>query len=130
MWQILSGNRRAIYGDGATALLLSIQHKDGAEEEVQALLLKGANINAANDKGVTPLMKAADERLAGVAKALIERGASIDARDQVGHTALMFAAGSDARDIVDALLAAGAQMNAKNDNGGTVLMWGGQGGRD
>jgi ankyrin repeat protein len=116
-------NARTEYGDGATALLLSIQHKDGAEEEMQALVLKGANINAANDKGVTPLMKAADERLAGIAKVLIERGASVDARDHAGHTALMFAAGSDARGIVDALLAAGAQVNAKNDNGGTALIW-------
>ena len=115
-------NARTEYGDGATALLLSIQHKDGAEEEVQALLLKGANINAANDKGVTPLMKAADERLTGIAKALIERGASVDARDQAGHTALMVAAGSEAPEVVDALLAAGAHVNAKNDNGGTALM--------
>jgi ankyrin repeat protein len=74
------------YND-STVLLAAIER--GWVEVAKALLDKGASPNAANARGMTPLMAAASGDRESMVKLLVDRGADVNARDQTGHTALM-----------------------------------------
>jgi ankyrin repeat protein len=54
---------------------------------VEFLLARGADVNAADDEGRTPLMGAAAAGDAALLKALLDKGADIDAVDKSGRTA-------------------------------------------
>ena len=89
---------------------------------VKALLEAGANLEARNENGDTPLHRAAvfNENPA-VIEALLEAGANLEARDELfGRTPLHSAAGFNKNPaVVKALLEAGADVNARNENGAT-----------
>ena len=74
---------------GATPFMFATLYADMAT--FTALLNQGADINAHDDEGATPLMWA----ISHVAKAriLVERGADVNARSAHGRTPLMIAAG-------------------------------------
>lgn len=55
---------------------------------VKALVAAGANVNAANRKGETALMEAADDGYADAVRALLAAGADRNMRDRRGETAL------------------------------------------
>jgi ankyrin repeat protein len=88
---------------------------------VQALLAKGANVNARAAGGETPLIMAAVNGRLSVVHALLDKGADVNAGDNHGTTALMDAAEYGQLQVVQALLARGADVNAKNKRGETVL---------
>jgi len=81
---------------GETPLHAAIAERHA--EVAELLISKGANVNARNDSGRTPLHFLAtyinDRRLAEL---MLEHGSDIDARDKNGATALDFAsrAGND-----------------------------------
>ena len=76
--------------DGDTALIIASGYcKDG--KIVQILLNAGANPNASDSVGYTPLINAADEGNERAAKKLIAAGADLNARDSDGETALVIA---------------------------------------
>lgn len=89
------------------------------------LLDAGANLNAKNDVGHTPLHVAAIRGREVVAVALLEAGANPNAVDHDGKTPLHWAASYDEasgyEDIVKLLLDAGADPNARDGNGATPL---------
>ena len=62
---------------------------------MKALLDKGADVNAKDDKERTPLMSAAYRGYLEVVKLLLEKGADVKAKDKGGLTALMFAASGE-----------------------------------
>jgi ankyrin repeat protein len=101
-------------------------------EIIKALLAAGANVNAADAFGQTPLMIASQGGSKEVIKLLLDAGAraSINAKDVKGHTALMFAPMryDSEPEIVRVLIAAGADVNAVNEDGQTALMLAAQGG--
>jgi tetratricopeptide (TPR) repeat protein len=70
--------------------------KNGKTDEIQPLLDKGANIEAANESGVTPLMMAALNFRTDTVKLLLEKGANIEAKHVGGVTALYFVACAEA----------------------------------
>ena len=101
--------------DGATAL-----HYADTEPEVTRLLLaRGADPNAADDDGATPILLA--ESL-DVVSALLEAGADPSRPDDLGQTPLHFAVDWGAPHV-RALLAAGADPNAVDEAGDTPLHW-------
>src|SRR5215510_6279026 len=71
---------------GMTALLLAA--REGALAGVQALADVGADLNAADRDGTTPLIMAILNRHNDIAALLIEKGADLSAADSSGMTAL------------------------------------------
>jgi ankyrin repeat protein len=93
-----------------------------ARKTVNLLLAKGADVNAADANGQTPLMLAQFEQLPDAAKLLLARHANLNAADHQGRTALMQAAAADDRPMVERLLARGADVNRRDKAGKTALM--------
>ena len=108
--------------DGMTALHWAVR---ASQEDVVALLLKaGADANAANRYGITPLWLAATNGSASEARMLVKAGASVKTTLPRGETALMAAARTGEPETIKVLLEAGADPNASETLlGETALMW-------
>ena len=85
-------------------------------EETKILIEAGADINARNEYGETPLMYTYSEEKT---KALIEAGADVNVKDNFGKTALMRTFNVEQTKV---LLEAGADINDRDKYGQTVLM--------
>ena len=113
--------------DGATALSWASYRDD--LETADLLIAAGANVNAANDYGATPLMLACVNGSAGMVDKLLKSGANpnssvLTGARQPGETVLMRCAHTGNVETVKLLLAAEADVNAKeNRQGDTALMW-------
>jgi len=85
--------------------------KTGTPDQISAAIKAGANVNARNSQGNTPLFAAAQfNPQAGAITALIAGGANVNARDNNGQTALDLATSVHAPDsVINALFNAGAQ---------------------
>lgn len=91
-------------------------------ELVAALIDKGANINAADKKGCTPLILAVQSNDGKIAELLISKGADRNSRDVYGYTALLWALYYEYFDLAKALIKKGADVNIADDKGKTPLM--------
>ena len=96
---------------------------------VRLLLDNGADIEARDEEGDTPLMRAASHGQTEVFKLLLERGAKTRIRDKQGMTPLIAAACACAvatmnstYDIMKILLDRGANVNVRTRDGTTALM--------
>jgi len=81
---------------------------DGDEREMSSLIVAGANVNAREVEGETPLMYAAAAGRTKMVLFLLESGADIDAISDNGETALVRAGGYT--ETVRALLEKGANV--------------------
>ena len=104
---------------GETPLMIAAL--GNARKAVEALIARGADVNAKNDIGETPLFYAAQRNSHDAAKLLIERGADVNAKDKHGGTPLHEAAFSNYLDVAKLLIDRGAAVNAKDDGGYTPL---------
>jgi serine/threonine protein kinase len=93
----------------------------GDVEEVKKLLKEGANLNARNIVGWTPLHLAVQNGHIEVVKLLIEKGANVNAKDNIGDTPLHDAADKGHIEVVRLLLEHGADPNIKNYEGKTAM---------
>ncbi len=84
--------------------------RDGNQQQIKALLAKGANLNAPDADGTTPLMHAVVNAEANCVKLLLDKGADPNLSNKAGATALMWAV-SDLKKV-QLLLAKGANVNA------------------
>ena len=108
--------------DGTAALHWASQRDDLSM--VQLLLAFGAEVDAPNRYGVTPLMLAVTNGSPLVVEALIGAGASVDGVMSGGDTVLMVAARTGRVDVVEQLLATGVVVDATETwRGQTALMW-------
>lgn len=106
-------------GDGATALHWAAYWDDLLTADL--LIGAGANVNATNELGVTPLALAPS---AAVVERLLVAGANPNIATATGESPLMAAVRAGSVDIVKALLEHGADVNAAEKvRGQTALMW-------
>jgi ankyrin repeat protein len=96
---------------------------------VRVLLDSGADLEARDEDGETPLIRAASYGQTDIFRLLLQRGANLNARDKNGMTALIAAACECAvatmnstYDIVRMLLEKGANANSSTRDGTTALM--------
>jgi len=98
--------------------------EEGRQLAAIALVRRGeADVDARNAGRETPLHRAIEKDMRGLAQALVQAGASVRARTRNGETALHFAALHEDPYYVDLLLGSGADPKARNDDGESVLFW-------
>ena len=96
-------------------------HAAANKETAELLIAKGADINAKDDTGGTPLFWAALEGNEEVAELLIRQGADVNAAGPKGWTALHWAVAMAQKKSVELLIGEGADVNAKDVIYGTPL---------
>jgi ankyrin repeat protein len=96
---------------------------NGTAQQVQSAITAGADVNAPDKDGKTPLIAATFNTNAGVLSVLLKAGANVNARQNDGGTALMAAAVSNPAEVITMLLKAGARINDQDHDGGTPLIW-------
>mmetsp|Transcript_64937 Transcript_64937/g.205142 ORF Transcript_64937/g.205142 Transcript_64937/m.205142 type:complete len:290 (+) Transcript_64937:943-1812(+) len=94
----------------------------GFDDVCKLLIEKGADINAADDDGQTPLYGAAYEGHAKTVAVLAEAGADLEARDSEGTTPLIAASWNNKLQVAQLLIEKGADINAANTDGRTPLL--------
>ena len=84
---------------------------------VRASLKQGADVNARDELGRTPLMWSAFHGSLTILEILIAGGADLNARDKMGRTALVWAAITGRENAVVGLVGAGANMSIRDSRG-------------
>lgn len=87
----------------------------------KALIAKGADVNAKDGDGLTPLIYAVHGGHSNIIRELIAKGADVNAKSKDGITALIYAAVLGQTEIVRELIARGADVNVQLENGATAL---------
>lgn len=109
-------------GQGRALLHLAAWNQDA--DKTSLLLQQGADVNATDNNGRTPLFDSLGD--IEVAGALLRHGADVNAKDDCGHTARHFAAEWGSRsgrlEVAALLLDHGADVDARNKNRDTPLL--------
>jgi imidazolonepropionase-like amidohydrolase len=114
--------RLAALAAGFEREALPIAAYTGDAARVEALLARGAAVDARDSTGLTPLMAASYAGHAPTVAALVRGGAAVDAVNRDGQTSLVMAAYEGHADVVAVLLRAGAQVDRGDNTGLTPLM--------
>jgi len=108
--------------DGTTALHWAVHNND--KPLVERLLKAGANVNARNDYGATPLAEAAVLADPVLLERLLKAGADVESANDDGQTALMLVARNGNVAAAKLLLRYRANVNAREKwRQQTALMW-------
>ncbi|MFC1834464.1 ankyrin repeat domain-containing protein [Thermodesulfobacteriota bacterium] len=94
----------------------------GDPKKVELLLSKGADINAKDEEGDTPLMAALNANKLSVVELLISKGADLEAKNKNDANALHLASLEGDESLVELLLSKGADIDAKDKDGHTPLI--------
>jgi ankyrin repeat protein len=108
----------AAAADDSLAGLIQAGHRDAALKRIAA----GADVNAAQGDGTTPLHWAVYKIDADLARALLERGAKPDVLNNYGSSPLAEAVKVANARLVEMLLDAGSNVEVPNQEGQTALM--------
>ncbi|HEU4619972.1 MAG TPA: ankyrin repeat domain-containing protein [Gammaproteobacteria bacterium] len=111
-------------GEDALASLIQSGKRDAALE----LIRSGADVNAAQGDGTTPLHWAVYKLDRGLAAELLKRGAKPNAVNSYGASPLAEAVKAADLELVEMLLDAGASVESPNEDGQTALMLAARGG--
>lgn len=90
-------------------------------EALAEALDSGADPNASDRGGLTPLMEAVLGGQAAMVGALLDRGADVNAADRGGWTSLHYAARDFQVEIAESLLSRGAHIDPRDSDGNTPL---------
>jgi hypothetical protein len=89
---------------------------------LERLLKAGANVNARDEKGFTPIIVAAQSGLDNAVQTLLAHNADPNLRTATGNTALILAVDQGHAGSAAKLIAAQADVNSRNKRGQTALM--------
>jgi len=101
---------------------LLIVSKSGDHQGIQRLLKKGANINATDKRGRTPLMIATYNNDFETSKILISAGADVNILDNLKNNPFLYAGAEGYINILKLTIEAGADASLLNRYGGTALI--------
>ena len=107
--------------EGQTVLHMAVSYK---YEKIDYLISKGANVNATDNLGNTPLILAAhnyDDEITEIVRSLLNHNPDLEAKDLDGMTALHWAAKRGYADAVKLLVAKNANSVAVDNSGKTPL---------
>jgi ankyrin repeat protein len=93
-------------------------------EIVSLLLNSGANVDEADDQGITALMEAARANIGEVVSILLAHQAKVNLQNKDQKSALMITAAEGHKQIAEQLVAKGADVNARDLEGRTALILG------
>ena len=95
----------------------------GTSQSVQVAISNGADVNARNSYGKTPLMCAAEfNQDPEVITTLLDAGADVNAQDNHGKTPLMYATMYNQNlEVITTLLDSGANAKLKDNTGNTAF---------
>jgi ankyrin repeat protein len=96
--------------------------ENGRRDAALELLAQGADVNATQGDGTTPLHWAAYQLDSDLVQRLLQAGANANAANRYGASVLGEAVKAANVPIIAALLKAGADVNAANGDGETALM--------
>lgn len=100
---------------------LSVAHAVSTWEIMKLLAAKGANLNARDKLGGTPLLSSVLQKSTEMVQTLLELGADPNMSDKDGFTPLVVAAAEGLLDITKSLLEHNAQINTAGSLGVTPL---------
>jgi cytohesin len=119
---ISSSDRRERYLTPTELAAVSPEKEERLTLEGAKLAVRlGADVNAANKKGDTPLHLAASRWNAPLVQFLIEQGGDVAAKNEDGETPLHNAAYLAKRDVIKLLVDRNADLTASNKKGETPL---------
>ena len=96
-------------------------HGAASAEMAKLLIGKGANADACDTSGYTPLLRAVQRKNEELAKLLIAEGANVNAVTDHRWTPLFFAVRDGSKQLAQSLIAGGADVNAADADGSTPL---------
>ncbi|MBO6506197.1 MAG: ankyrin repeat domain-containing protein [Kordiimonadaceae bacterium] len=106
-----------------TALFKAVA--DNSPRDALTALEAGADANAINEKGASPLFEAMRAQAVDVARVLIAKGANVNFVNEqnIGATPLMMAAAYNNGELVNLLLSNDADVNLADSNGDPAINW-------
>jgi hypothetical protein len=108
--------------DGTPILLMAL--KKGYTAIAGILINKGADINAHDRMGITPLLLVCGKQLPGnktIAEMLIQRGAYVNDRDSRGYTPLLLSLSGGTSEVAELLIERGADIFARGKDRTSAL---------
>ena len=109
--------------DSSVTCFMCAVLKDCSNDVLQAMIDRGADVNATNKQNCTALMVACTKRYMDAIYLLLKAGANPNIADDCGVTCLMRAVGEDcSNEVLQAIIEHGADVNATNKQNCTALM--------
>lgn len=108
--------------DGTPILLMAL--KRGYTVIASILISKGADVNAHDKMGVTPLLLVCSKQLPGyknIAEMLIQKGAYVNDRDSKGSTPLLLSLSGGTAEVAELLIERGADIFARGKDRKSAL---------